>query len=329
MVLKPSASIDTYVKDGGKLEDARKLLNLAIEHKWQIPVRNLDNHSIETMIEVIHETDSDSDYSRPLFWLSYQLMINHWVSLGQWTPDDKHEFVIAGRPYRPPVMNAQIVHISEPGKERNLTKSHAVLAWFLTPASKITQGTLAFLPEHRAGLLESGHEWRHQKRISPLSDESGFIYDPLTGRTRKETRQVFKDWTESTDFISKMVGWAHLKGLLDYIGFPQMYGRLLLKTVVEPQPVEEVVHRIITHDADDIIEPVAWTGAINEGFMMGNPMTKTILHLVHSSELQVSKEFLRRRGLKFRDPTKLVRYPDRAQLDREESQRDRTTQVTI
>nr|QNN89179.1 putative RNA dependent RNA polymerase [Oidiodendron maius splipalmivirus 1] len=329
MVLKGTASVDTFVKDGGKLEDARLLLNLAIRHKWKIPIRNLEDHSIEGFVEVVRETDSETDYSRPLFWLSYQLILNHWVNREEWPKTDEHLFMVNGEPYRPPVMDAQIVHISEPGKERNLTKSHAVLAWFLTPASKITQGTLAHLPEHRAGLLESGHEWRHQKRISALSDESGFIYDPSTGKTRWEVRQVFKDWTESTDFICKAVGWAHLKALLDYIGFPSMYGRLVLKTIVEPQPVVEVTHRIQVEGGEDIVEPVEWHGSINEGFMMGNPMTKTILHLVHTSELMVAKEFLRRRGLRFREPMKLARFPDQAQLDREESQRDRTTIVTL
>jgi len=329
MTLKGSASVDTFVKDGGKLEDARLLLNLAIKHKWKIPLRNLDDHSIEGYIDVVRETESDTDYSRPLFWLSYQLMINHWVQAEGWPPDEKHEFLINGVPYRPPVMDAQIVHISEPGKERNLTKSHACLAWFLTPGSKITQGTLAHLPEHRAGLLESGHEWRHQKRISALSDESGFIYDPLSGRTRDEIVHVFKDWTESTDFICKAVGWAHLKALMEYIGFPAMYGRLILKTIVEPQPVVEVTHRISIEGGDDIVEPVEWTGHINEGFMMGNPMTKTILHLVHCSELEVSKQFLTHRGLRFRDNYRLSRFPDRAQLDRDQSERDRTTIVTL
>jgi len=329
MTLKGSASVDTFVKDGGKLEDARILLNLAIKHKWKIPIRDLDSHSIEGYIEVSRETDSETDYSRPLFWLSYQMMLNHWIHLEQWTKDDESDFIVDGRPYRPPVMNAKIVHISEPGKERNLTKSHAVLAWLLTPAAKISQGTLAYLREHRAGLLESGHEWRHQKRISALSDESGFIYDPLTGRTHENILHVFKDWTESTDFICKAVGWAHISAFFDYIGFPRMYGKLVIKTMLEPQPVTEVVHNTIADDNGVTSAPVDWKGAINEGFMMGNPMTKPVLHLVHSSELQISKEFLTRKGLRFRDNYKLSRFPDQAQLDRSESEKDRTTMVTL
>jgi hypothetical protein len=329
LTLKGSASIDTFVKDGGKMEDARILLNLAIEQGWKVPVRNLETNTIECFVTVSRETDTETDYTRPLFWISYQLIMNHWIDKKQWKQEDYWELLVDGVPYRPPVMDAKIVHISEPGKERNLVKSHATIAWMLTPAAKISQGTIAHLREHRAGLLESGHEWRHQKRISAMSDESGFIYDSLTGRTRDEVLHVFKDWTESTDFICKAVGWAHISALFDYIGFPSSYGKLVIKTMLEEQPVYEVVHTTITDEDGSKNAPVNWKGAIREGFMMGIPMTKPVLHLVHASELQVSKEFLNKRGLRFRDNYKLRRFPDRAQLDREESEKDRTTIVTL
>jgi len=322
--LKGTASVDTFVKDGGKIEDARLLLKNAREHSWQIPVRDLDTNSIIEFISVQRETESDTDYSRPLFWMSYQLILNHWIERDQWTRDDYHRFDIRGEPYAPGVMDAKIVHISEPGKERNLTKSHATLAWFLTPASKITQGILALLPEHKAGLLEANHEWRHQKRVSALSDESGFIYDSATGKLQNEIRHVFKDWTESTDFISKLVGWAHLRALLDYVGFPRSYKQLLLKTVVEPQPVVETTSRVILEDGSDSIEPINWHGFIREGFMMGNPMTKTILHLVHVSEREIVTHFLTRKGLRFKECYKYSLFTDQARIDRTESDSNRT-----
>jgi len=323
--LKGTASVDTFVKDGGKVEDARLLLKLAREESWKIPVRDLDTNSIIEFVTVSRETESETDYSRPLFWISYQLFLNHFSREGKWDKKDEWPFLLSnGDEYRPGIMDTKIVHISEPGKERNLTKSHACLAWFLTPASKITQGILAFLPEHRAGLLESSHEWRHQKRVSALSDESGFIYDSATGKLQKEIRHVFKDWTESTDFICKSVGYTHLRALLDYVGFPRNYGRLLLRVIVEPQPVVETTARTILEDGGEINEPVKWSGFIREGFMMGNPMTKTILHLVHSSERSISELFLGRRGLRFRDTFKYSLFTDQARLDRDQSDRDRT-----
>nr|UYL95395.1 MAG: hypothetical protein [Kunming Narna tick virus 2] len=316
MPIKGSASLDTFVKDGGKIEDARHLLQLARENSWKVPVRDLSTHEIREYIQVSGAPEEMEDVSRPLFWISYQLFLNHWSKRGRWDKEDYHPLYIGGVEYAPNIMDAKIVHISEPGmKERNLTKSHAALAWFLTPGAKLAQATLAILPEHRAGLLESGHEWRHQKRISPLSDESGFIYDSRTGKVYSDIRHVFKDWTESTDFICKAVGYVHLRAFFDYVGFPPAYARLILLTIVEPQPVTEVVS-VSQSGPDEQIEPVQWSGSINEGFMMGNPMTKPILHLVHESEHAVSILYLKRRGMRFVPSYKFGMQFDRARLDR-------------
>jgi hypothetical protein len=321
--LKTAASVDTFVKDGGKLEDARLLLNRAIDNGWKIPVRDLATHEILEYISVERSIDNDADYSRPLFWISYQLFLNHWVNADQWKKEDYYGFFDAGVKYEPRIMDASIVHISEPGKERNLTKSHACYAWMLTPAAKLLQGVLAFLPEHKAGLLESGHEWRHQKRISAMSDESGFIYDSSTGKTYDEIAHVFKDWTESTDFICKMVGFFHLKALMDYVEFPECYGRLVLKTIVELQPVTEVTTHLIFDDGE-IVEPVKWTGAIREGFMMGNPITKVVLHLMHESERAATEHFLYRRGMVLRKPNKFSMTLNPVRIDRTVCLNDQT-----
>jgi len=322
--LKGTASVDTFVKDGGKIEDARRLLNLFIENGWKIPIRDLNTNEIKHWMTVTRETDSDTDYSRPLFWISYQLFLNYFSKKDKYWKDDYVPFLFpSGIEYAPNIMDTKIIHISEPGKERNLTKSHACLAWFLTPASKITQGALALLPEHKAGLLESGHEWRHQKRVSALSDESGFIYEPTTGFTRSNIFHFFKDWTESTDFITKSVGWALLKGLFDFLAFPSKYGRLVLQAVLEPQPVVETIHRTILDDGGDSIEPIKWNGFIRDGFMMGNPMTKTILHLAHIPGRECAELFLSRRGIRFEAGFKPAVFPNPARLDRSISEQDR------
>jgi len=285
----------------------------------------LSTHEIREYIQVQSTPEELEDVSRPLFWISYQLFLNHWIKRGRWkNKEEYYPFLINGKhEYAPDIMNAKIVHISEPGKERNLTKSHAALAWFLTPGAKLSQATLAILPEHRAGLLESGHEWRHQKRISPLSDESGFIYDSRTGKVYPDIRHIFKDWTESTDFICKAVGYVHLRTFFDYVGFPAAYARLILLTIVEPQPVVEVISQTVT-EFEEKVEPVQWSGSINEGFMMGNPMTKTILHLVHESERAVATLYLARRGLRFMPNYKFGMFPDQGRIDRLSSTENRS-----
>jgi hypothetical protein len=292
--LKGAASVDNFVREGGKIEDARQVINLAIDNQWKIPVRDLHDHEvIKTFMIEPSDSQAASDYVRPLFWISYTIILNWFVKKGFVKDTNYYPLLDGDQDYLPDPMRASIVHISEPGKERNLTKSTGFLAWFLTPASKITQDTLAELPEHVAGLTASGHEWRHQKRISSVSDESSFIYDIRTGYTNPRIIHSFKDWTESTDFIGKLVGWAHLKTLFEYIAFPEGYAALIAHAILEPQPVTEVVS-LKNLEGELEFEPVRWTGFINEGFMMGNPMTKTILHLIHVSERAVVRAMLER-----------------------------------
>jgi hypothetical protein len=317
--LKGSASTDHFVRQGGKIEDARELINLAIDNKWKIPIRDLHDHEVidHFTVDRIDET-SDCDYVRPLFWLSYTIILNHFIGKGFYPKQLYYRLETGKGSFEPDPMIASIVHISEPGKERNLTKSTGYLAWFLTPASKITQDTLSLLPEHEAGLRAASHEWRHQKRISSISDEASFIYNILDGKTNQGIVHSFKDWTESTDFIGKIVGWAHLKALFQYISFPEGYARLIGNAITEPQPVSEVV-AFRNLEGDTGFEPVHWVGQIVEGYMMGNPMTKTILHLIHVSERNVVRSMLDRVGA-----TEAARGPylglgDTIRLDRKET----------
>jgi len=301
LTLKPSASVDSTVSSGGKLEDARLLIQRAKQNHWSVPIRDLRDHSIIEMIE-IDTLDSDvENWSRFLFWASYQIVINFWIRWEQWPNDDYHRLPDGDGDYYEDVLQAQILHISEPGKERNLTKSKSTYTWLLTPAGKLSQAVLAELPEHRAGLELAAHDWIHTRRISAESTESGFVYDQATGRVRQPILQVFKDWTESTDFIGKHVGLAHLSALWKYIDFWPMYARLCKQTIIAPQPVREVIMRS-PHDDPSISAPlderrIEWHGAIREGYMMGNPLTKTILHLIHVSELEIVIKYLDKRGI--------------------------------
>jgi len=318
--IKQSASTDSTVAEGGKIEDARKIINLAIKHDWKIPVRDFNDHRIVEMISITAIDPEIENWSRPIFWISYQIVLNFWISRGKWPSADYHRLPLKDGEYSEDILLAKILHISEPGKERNLTKCKASYAWFLTPAGKLCQSILANLPEHRAGLEMAAHDWMHTRRISSESEESGFIYDHRTGRLRSEVVHSFKDWTESTDFISKYVGLAHLRGLMDFIGFPMKYRDLLMRTIISPQPVEEVVHHkrgaFSSDDKDSEATMVPWMGAIREGYMMGNPITKTILHLVHVSELEIVSHYLKERGVVLERGFPLPEILDRPRIPR-------------
>jgi hypothetical protein len=240
-------------------------------------------------------------------------MINFFILRGQWPKEDYHPFQYKGTKGNVEehflhvfeIMDAHILLVNEPGKGRKLVKSHPLLNWMLIPASKMCQKILAQHPDHRAGLELGAHDWVHSKRISGDSEEAEFMYNELTGKIRPEVQFGYTDWTEATDRMSKRRGIAHIMGLFEYISFPKEYAKLIILVIREPQPVKEVVRRTTL---DDIVDEshFVWKDSIREGFMMGNQMTKTLLHLCHVSERAFVDLFLKEKGIKVERDSKLL-----------------------
>jgi len=283
-IVKDTASVTQPVSKGGKLEDARQLLLVIEANGWLIPIRDLDTHEIIDFIEYnrnkenIHET---------LFWFSYQIMINHLIELKRWKGID-HYFPFwfkSGNQYEcPQLFDARIAIIKEPGKDRILTMSHSFFTWFLTPGGKLLNSCISLLDSHKTGLRGASDDWVFSQRMAAGSSESEFIYrykeDPLK---RKSTIwAIFQDWKEATDNINRYKGLMMVKALFQYHGFPDNYGRLILACLSVNQHVKQSVP-IIDEDTG-ITQSFLWNGDICRGFMMGNPITKSILHCCHIVE---------------------------------------------
>jgi hypothetical protein len=286
MPVKMASSYNTILQEGGKLEDCRQLIKFAIKENLDIPIRDLRSNKIISFFKA-NETTS---YSKIAFWLSYQLAIEY-TSAYLKAKQSRNEYLhsittrVLGKQLFPNdkirnFMNAKILHIQEPLKQRNLTKSTSELTWFLTPGGKMLQGILSKLPEHSVGLKLASDAWKFQQRIHPNAD-GGFIFK---GDSVQPSVFVFSDWVEATDNIHKLIGFHHLKSLMEYSGFPMAYGRLILQIILCPQPVEEV---LLDYSNIKILS----RGFIRNGFMMGNPITKPVLHLLHVSELHLSKKY--------------------------------------
>jgi hypothetical protein len=307
--LKSSASYRTTVSDGGKLEDARYYLQAIRENGWRIPIRDLENFDIieytPRLEDLAEENDYGFDLSSILFWFSLQNALNFCIQRKLWLNKNHYfPFKLKGKPgvtkddffHVPEILNAHVLLINEPGKGRKLIKSHPMLNWFLVPGSKMCQSFLAQHPDHKAGLELGAHDWVHGKRTSGSSEEAYFMYNEVTGRIRPEILSGFTDWTEATDRMSKRRGVAHLIGLFEFTGFAQAYGKLIITMIREPQPVREVIQKNIL---DELSEEsfYVWNGHIREGFMMGNQMTKTLLHLCHVSERALVNLFMKEKGI--------------------------------
>jgi len=303
--LKYTASVRSAVTSGGKVEDARYFLQLIRENSWKIPIRDLNTFEITGYTPSLALLAEDNDYgfdlSSIIFWLSLQAVINFCVERKLWVVKDHYlPLKYKGRDgnkradffFIKEILDAKILLINEPGKGRKLVKSHPMLNWFLTPGSKLCQKVLSQHPDHKAGLELGAHDWVHSKRISGTSEEAYFMYNEITGRLRPGILSGYTDWTEATDKMSRRRGIAHLLGLFDFMSFPKLYGKLIIIMIREPQQVSEVIQRT-TLDEFSEENYVVWHGVIREGFMMGNQITKTLLHLCHVSERAMVNLFMK------------------------------------
>jgi hypothetical protein len=285
MPVKMAASYDTILQDGGKLEDCRQLISYAVKQNLKIPIRNLNDNKI---VDYFYAKDTTS-YSKIAFWLSYELAVEYLATylavkrqpsiLSEYIKMTEKDLLFSKEKIRN-FMNAKILHIQEPLKQRNLTKSTSELTWFLTPGSKMLQEMLSKLPEHTVGLKYSSDAWKFQQRIHPSGD-GGFIFHQ---GNILPSAFVFSDWVEASDNIHKLIGYHHLKALMEYSGFPMAYRLMILTLIIIPQPVEEV---LLNYSSEKIL----FRGFIRNGYMMGNPVTKSILHLLHVSELNLARKY--------------------------------------
>jgi len=296
--LKPSASVAHTVREGGKVEDARALLDRGIERKWKIPMRDFATGRITDYLEFHDGLRTEKPtYESYLFWTALTIVLNALIVK---EPDvaaklGLQRYELPGSEnFEEDVFMMSIVHISEPAKERNLTKSSALLGWVLTVTSKVSQSILAWNQDHRAGLILSAQDWMHQRRVSHESPESAFIYDQATGLRNADIWNGFQDWTESTDYIPRIVGGVSLMSWLQYMGFPGWFAKVTLSLAAMDYTVDEI---IATSWQEGELIRNRYRGQVTEGFMMGNALTKTILHLMHDINVGTVHHYMRSLGI--------------------------------
>lgn len=296
--LKPTASIRSTVFQGGKVEDARQLLDDAMNGEWKVPVRNLSTGRIEEYLQL----SLDNRIEKPpfegyLFWISLQIILNYFGRSGKMNGYYKpFMYEIPGsESWEEELWKMSIVHISEPGKERNLTKTSPCVAWVLTIISKVSQAVLSLNQDHKAGLILSAQDWMHQKRVSSESYESDWMYDLQTRKRMPGVWNGFQDWKESTDYIPRQVGGAALAAWLDYIAFPKWFRNLGVLITQKDYSVSEYTG---TNWHEGTAEREFYQGLVTEGFMMSMPLTKTVLHLMHDINIGTVHEILKRLGIR-------------------------------
>jgi len=140
---------------------------------------------------------------------------------------------------------------------------HAVL---LHPMSHMGLKILEGVPSSESGIGAANHAWNFFKRLSHKNPSASFIFN------EKITTSVMStDWSQSTDYIDPYIAGAMLNRLLSHLGVPKWYRETVHLALCAPRQVE-------TLDRNGAPVEVFYT---SRGVLMGDPVTKVVLHLHH------------------------------------------------
>jgi len=288
--LKATASTETEASQGGKLEDARKLINLFRDQGWTAPKRDLRTGELLGEMSPPKEGDKDANISLFLFYLSLQVCVNA-LSRNDTNGERFKPFYRAfiqkdGTEWVYDPFRGRILYIEEPGKERRLITTTSVYQWVTSVYGKMMQTVMSESKSHKNGLIDGSPDWSHHLRVQGTRE--GKIFYDISGKLRPETVSFYSDLVESTDWLCKTLGMMVLIAFERYTSCFKWYGNVARGLYVHPIELgEEVVER----SASSISRyPLKLT--MSEGTPMGMGLAKGILHGAHFATMGMARKIL-------------------------------------
>jgi len=237
--LSDSGEFFTKVKEGGKLEATRRIL----QENPKIQEVNLQTGDLTGAIL----TKDNSSPGEMLF---------HY-SCGQ--------FRDRSSCYEKNLMSMRISLVAELGKYRAITVTPIAHAAFLHPASHMCLEFLEKIPSSESGIGAAAHAWNFFKRMNVGNPNAQFIFSGTENLCLFST-----DWSEATDHCDPYMSQVMLNRLFSKMGFPTWYRQTVMFALLGPRQVEFL---------DD--EKVLDFFITQRGALMGDPVTKVLLHLYH------------------------------------------------
>jgi len=176
------------------------------------------------------------------------------------------KFVDFSKIYSNNSMSCRISLVAELGKYRTITVSSLQHALLLHPLSHMGLEILAAVPSSESGIGAANHAWNFFKRLSHKNPSASFIFNENI-----ETSVMSTDWESATDYCDPYIAGAMLNRFLFLLGVPEWYRKACLAALTAPRQVE-------TLDRNGAPIEVFYT---SRGVLMGDPVTKVVLHLHH------------------------------------------------
>jgi len=168
--------------------------------------------------------------------------------------------------YQKNCMSCRISLVAELGKYRTITVSTLQHALLLHPMSHMGLKIIGAMPSSESGIGAANHAWNFFKRMSHKNPSASFIF-----REDIQTSVFSTDWSNATDYCDPLIAGAMINRLMEALGVPKWYRETVLFALTGPRQVE-------TLDRDQVPIEVFYT---SRGVLMGDPVTKVVLHLHH------------------------------------------------
>jgi len=180
--------------------------------------------------------------------------------------------------YEKNIMSTRISLVAELGKYRAITVSHLAHAILLHVLSHVLLDYLRVIPSSESGVKAANHAWNFFKRLSHKNPAGNFLFE------NEETLLFSTDWKQSTDFIDHNVGRAILACLCQIMGIPKWYAQTCTFALCAPRQVEFL-------DPENKVLSMFLT---KRGMLMGDPVTKVVLHTYHLISRIIAKSLCAR-----------------------------------
>jgi hypothetical protein len=289
-----SACLENTREEGGTVEFIRLMIQFGMREG---PCKVID---LETGEFIEHKLLSGCTPGEYIFWMCLDYVLSNDLEC---------------------MREAFLLMIKEPGKARTVTKAHGALKIVLDFVGRIASIPIAkAFASSRSGMKQSNQAWNFFKDIFTDLEEEIFRverhgYTVLNDRTIEDI--VYrKMWMSSTDFVTATDFAEHELGRnvaelwMRKCGIPKVLRRVVTQTSYKPRRIQFTAKgplagygRVV--DAENSINEIT----LVRGILMGDPVTKPVLHLINmgvrrTAQLLGNTQVLRK--MKFTNPLSMI-----------------------
>lgn len=274
ITITTSACWSELSKDGGTCTAVSKYMSSA---KFSlVPIRCLETGKVVDRVE-----SSTLEPGELIFWVCLQKVLTMKIE---------------------DVSKAYALIVKEPGKGRAITKGHACLKIVLDVVNKICSHPLTKLESSSSGMGKSHHGWNFFKTF--FEEEMQEVIFKRKTREKKaytaytEVYETYDDvfvsstdYENATDYLVHEVAEIIGRTWMNKCGIPPLLQKIVVQTCYRPRLVffkaTGPLKSIGVPTDEDTIRCIL----MERGVLMGDPLTKVVLHLVNILVRTIAKNY--------------------------------------